>query len=230
MCIASMRVNYNMPYPTPAAVLFDLDGTLLDTAKDLGNALNQVLASCERPTIPFTQYRNIASDGAKGMLELGFGDEIKEYDVSQLRQQFLDYYEQNICVDTTLFTGVQNVIESLQECNTPWGIVTNKPGWLTDLLLPHFSAFDKCQIVISGDTLAQRKPHPLPLIHAAQQLNVDPCTCWYVGDAQRDIEAANAANMFSVLARYGYVETHLPIASWNADLEISTADMLLRHI
>jgi len=214
----------------PAAVLFDLDGTLLDTAKDLGKALNEVLASCERAPIPFKEYRNIASDGAKGLLELGFGEDIKAYDFGRLRQQFLDYYEQNICVDTTLFAGVQNVIETLQEGNIPWGIVTNKPAWLTALLLPHFSVFDSCSVVISGDTLAQRKPHPLPLLHAAQQLNVDPSACWYVGDAQRDIEAANAANMYSVLARYGYIENHLPIASWNADLEISTAAMLLLHL
>jgi 2-phosphoglycolate phosphatase len=217
-------------YAKPAAVLFDLDGTLLDTAKDLGNALNQVLASCERPPIPFKQYRNIASDGAKGLLELGFGEKIKDYDFGLLRQQFLDYYEQNICVDTTLFVGVKNVIETLQEGNILWGIVTNKPAWLTELLLPHFRAFDKCPVVICGDTLAQRKPHPLPLIHAAQRLSLEPSACWYVGDAQRDIEAANAANMLSVLARYGYIESHLPIASWNADLEISSAEMLLQHL
>jgi phosphoglycolate phosphatase len=227
-----MEVSNKMPSrsATPAAVLFDLDGTLLDTAKDLGNALNHVLASCSRPPIPFRQYRNIASDGAKGLLELGFGMDIKDYDFALLRQQFLDHYQENICVDTTLFMGVQNVIETLQENDIPWGIVTNKPGWLTDLLLPHFSAFDQCQVVISGDTLTQRKPHPLPLIYAAEQLNVEPGACWYVGDAQRDIEAANAANMVSVLARYGYVESHLPIASWNADLEISKAEILLQHI
>ena len=106
-------------------MLFDLDGTLLDTAKDLGNALNQVLRIHSRPTCEFAQYRNIASDGAKGMLELGFGRELKNYDFADLRQQFLDHYEANICVDTTVFSGVDTLLNSLNHKNIPWGIVTN---------------------------------------------------------------------------------------------------------
>ena len=213
-----------------SAMLFDLDGTLLDTAKDLGNALNQVLRIHSRPTCEFAQYRNIASDGAKGMLELGFGRELKNYDFADLRQQFLDHYEANICVDTTVFSGVDTLLNSLNHKNIPWGIVTNKAGWLTDLLLPNFSVFDQCQVVISGDTLEERKPHPLPLLYAAQQINVAPELTWYIGDAQRDIEAANAANMHSVLAMYGYVEPHHVKAHWNVDLQIDRADSLLQFI
>ena len=216
--------------PAPSAILFDLDGTLLDTAKDLGNALNQVLRSKNQPECSFSSYRNIASDGAKGLLELGFGDELKEFDFAELRQQFLDFYQQNICVDTTLFSGVQYLLENLNQAKIPWGIVTNKPGWLTDLLLPNFAIFKHSQIVISCDTLPQRKPHPLPLIHAAKHLNVDPTFTWYVGDAERDIEAANAAKMYSVLARYGYIDPQHPTATWKADLEIVNAESLLEHI
>jgi phosphoglycolate phosphatase len=216
--------------PSPKAILFDLDGTLLDTARDLGNALNQVLALHERPECSFSRYRNIASDGSKGLLELGFSDELKNFDFELLRQQFLDFYEQNICVDTTLFAGVENLLENLNQVNIPWGIVTNKPGWLTDLLLPNFAIFEHSQVVISGDTLPQRKPHPLPLIHAAKQLNVEADQAWYVGDAERDIQAANAANMYSVLARYGYIDKQHRTASWNADLEILSAAVLLEHI
>ena len=215
---------------SPSAILFDLDGTLLDTAKDLGNALNQVLRTYERPECPFSRYRNIASDGSKGLLELGFADELKDFDFAILRQQFLDFYQQNICVDTILFAGVEYLLENLNQANIPWGIVTNKPGWLTDLLLPNFAIFEHSQIVISGDTLPQRKPHPLPLIHAARQLDVEVDRTWYVGDAERDIEAANSANMYSVLARYGYIDIQHHTDSWNADLEISYAEELLKHI
>jgi phosphoglycolate phosphatase len=121
-------------------------------------------------------------------------------------------------------------LENLNQAKIPWGIVTNKPGWLTDLLLPNFAILKHSQVVISGDTLPQRKPHPQPLFHAAKHLNVEPTLTWYVGDAERDIEAANAAKMYSVLARYGYIDSQQPTATWNADLEIVSPESLLQHI
>jgi 2-phosphoglycolate phosphatase len=213
----------------PNAILFDLDGTLLDTARDLGNALNQILRELERPTIAYETYRNIASDGAKGMLELGFGEELKNYDFVSLRQQFLDYYESNICVDTDYFNGVENLLLALNQNNIPWGIVTNKPQFLTLQLVTSFPLLQNCAVIVSGDTLSQRKPHPLPLLHAEAKLKLTSPSTWYIGDAERDIQAANAANMVSVIAQYGYISDMQQTHGWNAHFSIQAPCDLLAY-
>lgn len=214
----------------PNAILFDLDGTLLDTAKDLGNALNHILIELERPTVRFETYRNIASDGAKGMLELGFGEELKNFDFTSLRQQFLDYYENNICIDTDYFDGIENLLLVLNEKSIPWGIVTNKPEFLTLQLVKSFPLLQNCSVIISGDTLSERKPHPLPLIHAEKKLAIASPNTWYIGDAERDIQAANAANMGSVIAQYGYISDQQQTNEWNADLSIRSPSDLLAYL
>ena len=213
----------------PNAILFDLDGTLLDTARDLGNALNQILSTLNRPTVAYEVYRNIASDGAKGMLELGFGEDLKNYDFANLRQQFLDYYENNICVDTDYFVGVENLLLALNRNNIPWGIVTNKPEFLTLQLVTSFPLLQNCAVIISGDTLNERKPHPLPLLHAQEKLALESPNTWYVGDAERDIQAANAANMVSVIAEYGYILDIQQTNNWNAHLSIHNPIDLLAY-
>ena len=213
----------------PNAILFDLDGTLLDTARDLGNALNQILSTLKRPTVAYEVYRNIASDGAKGMLELGFGEDLKNYDFANLRQQFLDYYENNICVDTDYFVGVENLLLALNRNNIPWGIVTNKPEFLTLQLVTSFPLLQNCAVIISGDTLNERKPHPLPLLHAQEKLALESPNTWYVGDAERDIQAANAANMVSVIAEYGYILDIQQTNNWNAHLSIHNPIDLLAY-
>jgi 2-phosphoglycolate phosphatase len=213
----------------PNAILFDLDGTLLDTAKDLGNALNQILKKLDRPTIDYEVYRNIASDGAKGMLELGLGEDLRHYDFAVLRQLFLDYYETNICVDTDYFLGVESLLLTLNQKNIPWGIVTNKPEFLTLQLVTSFPLLQKCGVIISGDTLKKRKPHPLPLLHAEEKLAIDSPNTWYIGDAERDIQAANAANMHSVIAQYGYISDIKQTDSWNANLSIHSPRELLDY-
>ncbi len=214
----------------PSGLLFDLDGTLLDTARDLGNALNHVLDLNSLPRCEYEQYRQVASHGTNGLLDLGFGDSLANYDVELLRKQLLDYYYANICVDTVLFDGVKELVEEMDNVELPWGIVTNKPGWLTNALLPHFSSLENCRIVISGDSIAQRKPDPAPLLLAAQSISRDPQQIWYVGDAERDIQAANAADMTSVLADYGYISDVENTASWLADFSIHHASSLIQHI
>jgi 2-phosphoglycolate phosphatase len=214
----------------PDAILFDLDGTLLDTAKDLGNALNHILIELGRPTVDYDVYRNIASDGAKGMLELGFGQDLKSLDFASLRQQFLDYYENNICVDTEYFVGIESLLLALNKNNVPWGIVTNKPEFLTLQLVTSFPLLQNCAVIISGDTLSERKPHPLPLLHAQEKLTMTSPNTWYVGDAERDIQAANAANMISVIAQYGYITDMQQTTKWNADLNIDDPRDLLAYI
>lgn len=214
----------------PNAILFDLDGTLLDTAKDLGHALNHVLTQKSQPTISFEKYRNIASDGAKGLLELGFSDKLKNYDFLELRQQLLDHYEQNICVDTCFFEGIESLLTTLNELKIPWGIVTNKPEFLTLQLVKYFPLLENCHVVISGDTLTERKPHPLPLLHAEKQLNLVNPNTWYVGDALRDIQAAQAANMVSVIAEYGYIDQGIDTRDWNADISVQLASDILTFL
>lgn len=197
-------------------VLFDLDGTLLDTANDLGAALNHVLTKFELPTIEKHVFRPVASDGAQGLLALGFADKLTHYDQTALRRMFLDFYESNLANETCLYPDVPELLHALNERNIPWGIVTNKPEYLTTLLLPNFAEFTHSKVMVGGDSLAERKPHPLPLLHAAEHIGVAPEQCLYVGDALRDIQAGNAANMATAIAQWGYIkeEDHLP--TWQA--------------
>jgi len=200
------------------AVLFDLDGTLLDTANDLGEALNFVLTKHGLAKVERDIYRPIASDGAKGLLELGFKEQLKHFDYEQLRQEFLDYYQQNIAVHTQLYQGVSSLLDGLNQLNIPWGIVTNKPEGLTKQLLPYFKEFDLCGVMVGGDTLPNRKPDPEPLFFACKHLNVKHQQCIYVGDALRDIEAGNSAGMTTIVAQWGYIKKSDNINEWQADL------------
>lgn len=199
------------------AVLFDLDGTLLDTANDLGGALNHLLQKHQRPTIAPALFRPVASDGAKGLLELGFGEDLAQYDFTVLRNEFLDYYENNLAVHSCFYPGIETLLTTLNARSIPWGVVTNKPIALTNKLLPFFDAFEHCQVVVGGDSLAQRKPHPAPLLFACDALDVVPKHCIYVGDAERDIDAGNAANMATIVAQWGYIKDPLQARQWQAD-------------
>lgn len=210
----------------PAAVLFDLDGTLLDTARDLGNTLNHLLSQAGLPMCTYEQYRPVASHGANGLLQLGFGEALKNFDAAALRREFLAHYDQNICVDTCLFAGMTVFLEHLRERQIPWGIVTNKPGALTNRLLPYFMELQDCATVVSGDTLPKRKPDPDPLLHAANEIDIDPNGIWYVGDAERDIQAANAAGMISILAEYGYLSAQDDVENWAAHHRVVDVESL----
>ncbi|XQW86616.1 HAD family hydrolase [Thalassotalea piscium] len=209
------------PFSTQA-VLFDLDGTLLDTANDLGETLNYLLAKHHLPLVERSAYRPVASDGAKGLLTLGFKEKLDSLNFEQLRDEFLSYYEQNIAVHTCLYPEVAELIQHLEQQNIPWGIVTNKPEYLTLLLLPHFPEFKHCQTIVGGDTLTKRKPDPAPLFHACQQMNVDPKHTLYVGDAPRDIEAGNAADMTTIIAQWGYIKNPEECVTWLSDFSCKT--------
>ncbi|NTS77939.1 HAD-IA family hydrolase [Catenovulum sp. SM1970] len=217
----------------PEAVLFDLDGTLLDTARDLGNALNAILAKNALPELKYEDYRDTASHGSIGLLKLGFGGQFNDFDehqVQSLKQAFLDHYQANLNQATVLFEQIHDLIKGLDQHQIPWGIVTNKPGYLTDALIVDFPEFAACKVIISGDTLAQRKPHPAPLLHAAELMSVNPENCWYVGDAERDIAAGNAANMTTFTANWGYTRDELPIEQWRADWQLIEPNSLLKHL
>ena len=199
-------------------VLFDLDGTLLDTANDLGEALNHVLISKGLKMVDRETYRPIASDGSKGLLELGFGDRLSEFDFDELRVSFLNYYEENIAVHTCLYPGIEDLLSSLNDLNIPWGIVTNKPEYLAQILVPQFPQFKQCKTLIGGDTLPERKPHPAPVLFAAEKINCAPTDCIYVGDAPRDIESGNRANMHTIIAQWGYILDKDECKNWQADV------------
>ncbi|WP_088328671.1 HAD-IA family hydrolase [Lacimicrobium sp. SS2-24] len=215
---------------SPKAMLFDLDGTLLDTARDMGNALNKMLAQYALPLREYDEYRPIASHGAKGMLALGFGNTLADFSYDTLRAEFLSHYEQQLQHHTCLFNGVRQVIEGLHSANLPWGIVTNKPGYLTTNLLSHYPELRQAHIIISGDTLPQRKPHPAQLVKAQQHIGVAAEQIWYVGDAERDIQAARAATMVPVLAEYGYICPSEGPEHWDTALRIQSPDALLEYL
>ncbi len=198
------------------AVLFDLDGTLLDTAPDMAAALNCLLSERERPAVPFERLRPVVSHGARGLIDAGFGNDLGDDHRADLTGRFLQIYADALAVDTTPFDGVDDVLSHIESAGLRWGIVTNKPGWLTRPLLAALGFGAGAGCVVPGDALEQRKPHPAPLRHAAKLLDTDPAHCIYVGDAQRDIEAGRAAGMLALIARYGYIHTDDRPDTWNA--------------
>lgn len=203
-------VNYD-------AFLFDLDGTLLDTADDLGAALNAVLRSQGVDEVTSDVYRPAASNGAGALLEAGFKTLWPEQAQSTLIKQLVDEYAANIANQTVCFSGIEPLLIALSHKKIKWGIMTNKPGFLTDPLVAAIPALKDASVVISGDTLAEAKPSPLPLIHSAKLMGVDPKRCLYIGDAQRDIQAGKAAGMHTATALWGYVPSIDEAVSWNAN-------------
>lgn len=209
-------------------VLFDLDGTLLDTADDLGASLNYLMGKYGFEQVSANQYRMVASDGVYPLLDLGFKDELVHFDKEKLRSEFLNYYLNNIAQHTLLFDGVEQLIVEIENANLPWGIVTNKPAFLTDPLLCHFKEFSNSITNISGDTLPYSKPHPAPMLLASEHLNVAPENIWYFGDAKRDIDAGNAVNMTSVIAKWGYIKDLKDCQNWHADYLINSPLEILK--
>jgi phosphoglycolate phosphatase len=215
---------------TVSAVFFDLDGTLLDTAPDMVNALNYVLQYEDKAVLPYEYVRNTVSHGSAALINLGFGPQQNIIDFTRRQTRFLDYYAENICVDTVLFAGMEKVLQTLEQTGLCWGIVTNKPEFLTQPLLKALNLSQRACSVISGDSLPQRKPNPEPLYAAANQCGVLAQECIYVGDAQRDIEAANNAKMFSILANYGYISKEDDLSTWQADATINTPEKILNYL
>jgi phosphoglycolate phosphatase len=209
-----------------AALLLDLDGTLLDTAPDMGGALNRLRAEHGRGPLPYSSIRPVVSHGAVRLVSLGF-PEASGADFETLRLRFLEIYAQHLAEGTRLFAGIEIVLETLEARGLPWGVVTNKPGWLTDPLLAALGLDRRAACAVSGDTLAERKPHPLPLLHAAGLIGVRPEHCIYVGDAERDIQAGRAAGMTTVVASYGYLSEQDDPVSWQPHGIVATPHELL---
>jgi phosphoglycolate phosphatase len=198
-------------------VLFDFDGTLADTAADLAAAANRQRLRRGLPAMPSETLRPYSSAGARGLLRcaLDMSPDHPEYDATRL--QFLKDYEAAMAVETTLFDGVPELLAQIKQAGMQWGIVTNKVTYLAEPLVQALGLAGECAVLVCGDTTAHSKPHPLPLLHAAQVAGFSPDRCMYVGDDLRDIQAARAAGMPSIAAAYGYCGPDDPVESWQAD-------------
>ena len=208
------------------AVLFDLDGTLADTAADLGAAVNRLRAGRGLPELPTREVRAYASSGARGLLRVGLGLNPGDPDYEAMRDAFLAHYAERVCVETRLFPGISQLLAELEARGLKWGIVTNKATRFTALIVAALGIAPDC--VVCGDTTPHSKPHPAPLLHAAVQLALEPHACCYVGDDLRDVQAAHAAGMRAIAVLYGYhgVDNGAP-ATWNADAVIAQpADLI----
>jgi phosphoglycolate phosphatase len=213
-----------------SAVLFDLDGTLVDTAPDLAFALNRLMSEEGLEILPYETIRPVASHGSAGLLGLGFGISTDHDDFPSLQQRFLQLYQDNIARETTLFEGMEEVITALENANITWGIVTNKPAFLTDPLIEKLNLTHRAGCVVSADTTPFSKPHPAPMLHACEVIQHPPEACIYIGDAARDIEAGKNANMRTVAALYGYLSEQDQPEQWQADASIDHPRDILQWI
>jgi phosphoglycolate phosphatase len=198
-------------------VLFDLDGTLADTAPDLARALNELLVEEGRPPLPYETIRPMVSHGSPGLLRLGFGIGAEHTAYARLRQRLLDLYAADLCRETRLFPGMDEVLAGLQARGLNWGIVTNKPAFLTEPLVRKLALDFPPTSIVSGDSTRNRKPHPEPMFLACRQAGSEPPQCLFVGDAERDVEAGREAGMRTLVALFGYIESHESPQSWGAD-------------
>lgn len=212
------------------AVLFDLDGTLADTAPDLAGALNRQRTNRGLAPLPLAHLRPHASSGARGLLGAGFGIAPGHEDFEAMRLEFLQFYESDIAARTTLFDGVRELLDAIEGRRLAWGIVTNKIARYTDPLVRLIGLHPRAGCIVSGDTTPHAKPHPAPLLEAAARLGVEAARCLYVGDDERDILAARAAGMGSIAVSYGYLGVAKPPVDWGADAVIDEPLHLLKHL
>lgn len=209
------------------AVLFDLDGTLADTAADLGHVLNLQRLARGLEALPLDRLRPVVSQGARGLLRVGFGLMPGQPDYDAMREEFLDLYARNLVRHTRLFEGMAEVLDALESRRLPWGVVTNKQARFTEPLLESLGLGQRAGCVISGDTCARAKPHPDPLLEAARRLETPAAACIYVGDDERDMQAGRDAGMRPVVALYGYLGEDPAPHEWDADASIERPLALL---
>ena len=215
-----MSTPWQSSFSKPLAVLFDLDGTLIDSAPDLGAAADKMRIDRGMTSLDDAVYRPMAGAGARGMLHAAFGMTETDPDYELYKAEFLNNYQQAMTVKTTVFEGVNELLSRLLQMGLQWGVVTNKHQRFTVPLSQQMDLFKTAGAVVSGDTTPHAKPHPAPLLEGARLLGLPPEACWYVGDDERDIIAGKAAGMVTVAANYGYLGLHADVQRWQADLVI----------
>ncbi len=216
--------------PVIKTVLFDLDGTLIDTAPDMAQALNLLLEEEKKQAIEFDLIRPVVSNGSAALVQLGFPDIADTQVIERLKQRYLEIYQNNLCVHSELFPGMCELIDAIKQKNMNWGVVTNKPGWLTQPLMAQLGLTEQAACIVSGDSTDNRKPHPQPMHLACRLANTLAEHCIYIGDAQRDIQAGINAGMKTVIASYGYIGDWENTAEWGADYTIDAPEELLQLI
>ncbi|WP_028469732.1 HAD family hydrolase [Neptunomonas japonica] len=214
----------------PEAVLFDLDGTLLDTAPDFHWVINQLLTKNNLPEQPYVELRKHVSNGANAMLKAAFRLSDDDSKLPRLNQQMLSLYAQHLASDSKLFPGIELLLATLEEKQIPWGIVTNKPERFTTPILDTLKLSIRSASTICPDHVTKTKPDPEPLFLACQQIQAAPQNCIYIGDHIRDIDAGNRADMFTIGALYGYINESENSDSWNANAYVKHADQILSVI
>jgi phosphoglycolate phosphatase len=211
----------------PRCILLDLDGTLLDTAPDLHAALNRALADQGFEPVSLIAAKPWVSHGAPGMVRFALGGSDRHPGYERVLDRMIHYYGQDLAVLTSLFEGMDSVLDEIEARGLVWGVVTNKRGRFSEALLKAFQLFDRAACIISGDSTAHKKPHPEPLLEACRRTNVKPAECIYIGDAVKDIQAGNAAGMPTLAATYGYLGEADDARAWGASgLLDQPADLL----
>lgn len=211
-------------------VLFDLDGTLVDTAPDMAAALDTLCSEENQKVLPFNIVRPYVSNGSVALVKLAFGNDLDETTLHRLKNRYLEIYKNSITNNSVLFDEMNEVLEQLEQNDIKWGVVTNKPEWLTLPLMKSLNLEQRASCIVSGDSTDNRKPHPEPMHYACELAGSNPEECIYVGDAPRDIEAGNNAGMKTIIALYGYIDSNEDITKWDANEVIQRPSEILNHL
>ena len=216
--------------PKISTVLFDLDGTLIDTAPDMAAALDVLCDEEQQTRLPFSEVRPVVSNGSIALVTLAFGDRLDKLTLDRLKSRYLEIYQNDLSVHSQLFDEMDNLLTQLEQKNIKWGVVTNKPGWLTEPLMESLNLHQRAACIVSSDSTENRKPHPEPMFYACELANSKPEECVYVGDARRDIEAGHNAGMRTIVAEYGYIGDWENTNDWQADFSIQSPSQLLNYL
>ncbi|MBT8133758.1 MAG: HAD-IA family hydrolase, partial [Gammaproteobacteria bacterium] len=201
-------------------VLFDLDGTLIDTAPDMAAALDILCDEKQHARCAYSDVRPIVSNGSVALLKLAFGDDMNTQSFERLKKRYLEIYLEHLAVHSRLFEEMDSLLQRLEKNGIKWGVVTNKPGWLTEPLMQSLGLHERAACIVSSDSTNNRKPHPEPMFYACKLTKAQPEECVYIGDARRDIEAGHNAGMTTIIAEYGYIEDSENTEDWHADYSI----------
>jgi phosphoglycolate phosphatase len=212
------------------AVFFDLDGTLIDTARDMARVLNRLRQQEGLPPLDYDLIRSEVSRGARALIVLAFADAEGSDNFERLRQRFLDMYLEEIHVETTLFPRMDEILDTLETHQVPWGVVTNKPSWLTLPLMESMRLKDRAATIVCADTAGVSKPDPKPMLDACREVSVAPAQSMYVGDDQRDVVAAHGAGMPCIALRCGYIRRGHNPDDWGAEMVMDTTTELLQWL